>query len=308
MLRSRACLFTSLSLSLAPARALNRLLYEPHELSGRTVSVPADDRRAQHVGRILRRAPGDTLRVGLVDGQPTDDAVLAAIESDGALRIELPAATPDVHAPAPRPRVDLLLALPRPLQLERILPMVAQLGVGTLVLAGARKVELSYWGSHLLRARDGAAHTRACLLDGLAQCGDTALPRVTRAKDLARWCEEELEALFPRDSVARVVAHAQRAGVPAHGRLRDVPDPAAGTPAGRGARTPSRLLLAVGPEGGWDEPDEVALLERHGFMLITLGERVLRSDVAVVSLLALAHETVRCWPPDEGARGEGSAP
>ena len=42
----------------------------------------------------------------------------------------------------PRPRVDLLLALPRPLQLARMLPAIAQLGVGTLVLTNAAKVEV----------------------------------------------------------------------------------------------------------------------------------------------------------------------
>lgn len=36
-----------------------------------------------------------------------------------------------------------MLAVPRPLQLERILPMVASLGVSTLVLCQARKVG---WG------------------------------------------------------------------------------------------------------------------------------------------------------------------
>lgn len=34
-----------------------------------------------------------------------------------------------------------MLALPRPLQLERILPMVSSLGVSTLVLSTAKKVE-----------------------------------------------------------------------------------------------------------------------------------------------------------------------
>ena len=44
------------------------------------------------------------------------------------------------------------------------------------------------------------------------------------------------------------------------------------------------------PEGGWDEPYELDMFTSRGFQQITLGTRVLRSDVAVVSLLALAHE------------------
>jgi hypothetical protein len=41
--------------------------------------------------------------------------------------------------------------------------------------------------------------------------------------------------------------------------------------------------------GGWDEPFELELFAEHGFQAVTLGSRVLRSDVAVNSLLALAH-------------------
>lgn len=40
-------------------------------------------------------------------------------------------------------RVALMLAVPRPLQLERILPVVASLGVSTLVLCQARKVGIT---------------------------------------------------------------------------------------------------------------------------------------------------------------------
>jgi RsmE family RNA methyltransferase len=280
--------------SLPPgARGLNRLLFDARELDrpgGRRVTIGGGDARARHVVEILRRGAGDQLRVGQIDGGASDAAVLLAVGADGALAIELDRPLDAEPPPQPRPRVDLLLALPRPLQLERILPVVAQLGVGTLVLAGARKVERAYWGSALLRDSDGAARTRAALVDGLEQCGDTALPRVARAKYLRRWLEREADGFFPRDRVARIAAHPQRADAPRAPRFGDAA--AAARPPGGGD---GRLLIAVGPEGGWEEPEELELLEAHGFTIATLGERVLRSDVAVVSLLALAHEAVRRW-------------
>jgi RsmE family RNA methyltransferase len=51
-----------------------------------------------------------------------------------------------------------------------------------------------------------------------------------------------------------------------------------------------RILLAVGPEGGWTEPEELIQFQEHDFQQITLGSRVLRSDCAVISLLSLAHD------------------
>ena len=77
-----------------------------------------------------------------------------------------------------------------------------------------------------------------------------------------------------------------------HPRRADDPD-GASAPLGEALRAVpagDRVLLAVGPEGGWDEPDELDSLARHGFERVTLGERTLRTDVAVVSLLAIANE------------------
>ena len=45
------------------------------------------------------------------------------------------------------------------------------------------------------------------------------------------------------------------------------------------------LTLAVGPEGGWTD-EEVELLEAHGFARYSLGPRILRTDTAVIALLA----------------------
>ena len=89
--------------------------------------------------------------------------------------------------------------------------------------------------------------------------------------------------MFPLDTYARVIAHPQRAsdGGNVPNRMRDIQFP---------TRTPPRLVIAVGPEGGWEEPDELVLFQQLGFQQVTLGTRVLRSDCAVISLLSLAHD------------------
>ena len=47
----------------------------------------------------------------------------------------------------------------------------------------------------------------------------------------------------------------------------------------------SRVVVALGPEGGWTD-DEVALLEAHGFARLSLGPRILRTDTAAIAVLA----------------------
>jgi 16S rRNA (uracil1498-N3)-methyltransferase len=60
-----------------------------------------------------------------------------------------------------------------------------------------------------------------------------------------------------------------------------VGEAAAGAPAG--------VLLAVGPEGGWNE-FERTLLAAHGFRAAGLSGGALRSDVACIALLALVRD------------------
>jgi 16S rRNA U1498 N3-methylase RsmE len=54
---------------------------------------------------------------------------------------------------------------------------------------------------------------------------------------------------------------------------------------------PWRMLVAVGPEGKWEEPYELDIFEWMGFERVSLGSRALRNDLAVVSLLAIANES-----------------
>lgn len=292
-----------------------------------TVTLSKDDYRTMHVAKILGLQNGDSLRAGSVRspaeeednqlaGLITDDATIKWLpegkikkaqptkngDPPGSLQISIPQppktslwnernstiiedGAVDLSDTA---SVSLLLALPRPLQLGRILPMVSQLGIDQLILTNAKKVPKDYFGSHIFRKPEVL---RGLLVEGLAQSGDVRLPNVTVTKRLKIFMEDELDAMFPPGEVARVIAHPQRKSVAENDgmeevvntvkRMSDIDFPGSG---------PRRILVAVGPEGGWDESYELDMFTSKGFQQITLGTRVLRSDVAVVSLLALAHE------------------
>ena len=80
--------------------------------------------------------------------------------------------------------LTLVLALPRPKMLRRILRTVGECGVRELHLINSYKVEKSFWQSPLL-----VEHTmRDYLLQGLEQASDTIVPEVqlhTRFKPFA---------------------------------------------------------------------------------------------------------------------------
>ncbi len=229
---------------------MNLLLVDPSELAP-DGTARLTGRRARHVVEVLRAAPGDRIQVGVIGGRMGEAEVRAATADELVLAPRL-----DRDPPPPSP-ISLLLALPRPKILRKVLQSAASMGVKRLVLLGSYRVEKSYFASPLLAPEA----LRAELLLGLEQGRDTALPEVVIRRFFKPFVEDELEARFPER--ARLLAHpAGAAPLEAH------------TPAGATA------ALAVGPEGGWT-PYEAEALRARGFAPFSLGARVLRVDVAV---------------------------
>lgn len=239
---------------------MNVVLFEPHELVGDEMTF--DGPRAAHVVQVLGASVGSTIRVGVVDG-PLGVAEIVAIDGERVrARVTL-----EPEAP-PSPRVDVVLALPRPKVLARLFSPLAQLGVRRVMLTGAYKVERAYFDTHVLTPETW----RPLLLEGLAQARDTRLPVVTVHRSPTWLVREELPALVPEPA------------------LRLVADPAAPTSIRAAmAPAPERVVCAIGPEGGW-APREERLFDAHGFTRVGLGPRILRSDVAVVSTLTRIHD------------------
>ncbi|HTP49710.1 MAG TPA: 16S rRNA (uracil(1498)-N(3))-methyltransferase [Anaeromyxobacteraceae bacterium] len=209
-------------------------------------------RRARHALEVLRVAPGDRIAVGLLGGSLGEGEVLSTSPAELCIRPSLTRAPPD---PSP---VSLLLALPRPKILRKVLAAVASMGVKDVVLLGTYRVEKSYFGSPSLRAESMAEALKL----GLEQGRDTRLPRVSVRRFFKPFVEDELDSAFP-SAARRLLAH------PA------APGPLEGLPAPRG-----RAVLAIGPEGGFTSY-EARELEWRGFAPFSLGPRPLRVDAAV---------------------------
>lgn len=253
---------------------MNLLLLEPHELSV-DGHVTLRDGRAVHLRTTLRASPGQVARIGIVDGPKGTGVVTAIDEGEVTLRCAFEPALADV------PAVDLLLAVPRPKVLKRLWAQLASLGVGRIILTNAARVERPYFDSHVL----DAVTYRPLLVEGLQQAQDTRLPLVSIHRRFRVLIEDELDQLT--DAHTRLVADPS-----ADRHVRDVPL----VPDGR-------VLLAVGPEGGWSR-FELELLAKHRFTTIGMGTRTLRSDTACIALLTLVHDA----RTDVGRHPPGVAP
>jgi 16S rRNA (uracil1498-N3)-methyltransferase len=239
---------------------VNLILLDPSEIRDNG-AVRLSDQRASHLLAVLKVAPGHEVRVGVLDSVRGIGTVTSVADDAVELRCAFETLIP------PRPTVDLLLALPRPKVMRRLWAQLAALGVGQIILTNAARVERHYFDTHVLAPEC----YRPLLIEGLQQARDTRMPAVSIHRQFKVLIEDRLDTLFPAGH--RLVTH-----------------PGCDRPIADLARTRSheRILLAIGPEGGWNE-FELRLLEAHGFQAVGMGPRALRSDTACIALITLAH-------------------
>ncbi len=231
---------------------MNLVLLQPGDLVGPDTAC-LHGRRLAHVREIHRARVGDELSVGLLGGPMGRGTVLRLDDQVLELALALE------HAPPPKLPLTLVIALPRPKVLNRVVAAAASLGAARIILLNAWKVEKSYWAS----PRMNPGNLREQLLLGLEQARDTVLPELRLARLFRPFVEDDLPGLL-----------AGGTGILAH--------------PGLGAGTPRVLVapvtLAIGPEGGWIEAEVQSLLQA-GLNPLDLGPRILRTETALAALV-----------------------
>ncbi len=216
--------------------------------------VRLQGRRRRHVLEVHRASVGDELCVGVLNGRIGFGKVTFLDQTVLEMEVRLE------RVPPPAIPLTLILALPRPKVLRRVLRSVSSLGVKRIVLLNCVRVEKSFWQSPFLNP----AAVNEQLTLGLEQARDTVLPEVLLRPLFKPFLEDEAPALVK-------------------GRLPLVAHPYSTAPCPRDVNRD--VALAIGPEGGFI-PYEMEKLIACGFTPVQVGERILSIETAVPALLA----------------------
>lgn len=212
------------------------------------------DRRMRHVLEIHHASIGDELCVGLEGGDIGSG--LVTLLSGDTLEMEVRF----YKKPPPKLPITLVLAMPRPKILRRVLYMTSALGVRKIILINSRRVEKSFWQSPAL----DAMIIRRQLLRGLEQSRDTVKPEVLLRPLFKPFVEDEMPDIMK--NTLPLVAH---------------PTAPETFPCSVGCP----VTLAVGPEGGFI-PYEIDMFRALGFRVVQAGERILPVEAAVPFLIS----------------------
>ncbi len=211
--------------------------------------VQLTDRRLTHLQDVHHAKIGDSLRVGLINGKMGQGTITQISDQSAELQLTL-----EDEPPAPL-AMTLILALPRPKMLRRILRSCAEFGIKQIYLINSYRVEKSYWQTPVLKNE----LTQTYLLQGLEQAKDTVVPKVYLKQRFKPFVEDELPRII--EGSRALLAH-----------------PTSGEPCPHEIERP--VTVAIGPEGGFI-PFEVEHLRNCGFETIHLGDRIYRVENAI---------------------------
>lgn len=208
---------------------------------------------AHHLGRVLRAGVGQLYE--LSDGE---QVWLARIESVGRDSVEFALVEPITSNEAAL-EMALLLAVVKFDSFEWAIEKATELGVRTIVPLAAARSEKAL----LHAAEKRAERWKKILLEASQQSRRVRIPELRSVEAPA--------TAFGRSVGLRVML-SERASAPPLKQM---------IPSG-GAK---QATVAIGPEGGWTD-EEFTVAEAAGFRHASLGNLILRTETAVVSVLS----------------------
>ncbi|HUI76233.1 MAG TPA: RsmE family RNA methyltransferase [Candidatus Acidoferrum sp.] len=209
---------------------------------------------AHHLGHVLRAHTGQLLE--LSDGQ---SVWLAEVEKVARERIEFKLVD---RLPAQVSATDiiLLLSIVKFDAFEWALEKATELGVGRIMPIAAERSEKA-----LLKAAPKRADRWKKILLGASEQS-----RRVRAPSLGNLTEPE-QAFSSAQAEIKLLLSERQDAPPMKSILE--------------GKFPSSVALAIGPEGGWSDP-ELSQAERAGFLQASMGSLILRTETAVIAALA----------------------
>lgn len=234
---------------------MNLILLFKDDFIDNTNVVRLHGRRLKHVAGVHRAAIGTTLNVGLENNKMGTGTITRL--NNELLEMEV---TLTIEPPPPSP-VNLVLALPRPKVISRIILSASSMGIKKIWFINAKRVEKSYWQSPRLNEEN----IKNQLILGLEQAKDTIMPSIIKKPLFKPFVEDELPGIIK--GTFPVVAHPNTDN--------RCPGPIEGP-----------ITLAIGPEGGFI-PYETEKLIACGFFPFHIGKRILKVETVIPALTAL---------------------
>ena len=214
-----------------------------------------------HMVRVLRLETGDAIQLADEKDMVHFGTINQVAKEWVAVKItsSCPATLNDLTAP----RITICQGLPKGDKTDLILQKGTELGAHDFWLFGGRR--------SVAKIRDEQQNSKLerwnrITTEAARQCGRSDIP-------LVNWRPSAVEAANDAGQELRLILWE---GEREHSLKTALSK----------TEKPESLIVAIGPEGGFD-PLEVRHFSQHGFLPVSLGSRILRTETASIAILAI---------------------
>lgn len=217
---------------------------------------------ANHLARSLRARRGD--KITAVDGAG-NCAVLELIDFDKetikARRVSM------IQKVLPEKKITLADCLPKQSRFDNIIEKATELGVDKIEPLISERTIVRIGGT---RAESRLERWQKIAKEAAEQCARNTIPEIGQVRTLNEW----LKNLPPLDETLLLFCWELEQET----TVREV----------LSANIDKNIIVLIGPEGGFTER-EVAAIVAAGGVSVTLGKRILKTDTAAISIMAMIN-------------------
>lgn len=237
---------------------MHRFFINPDQIKDSIGEISGED--AHHIKSVLRLEAGEYIT--LCDCQGMDYQALIQDADNDIIKVKLVNCCPS--GTEPKTKVTLMQGLPKSAKMEIIIQKCVELGIYEIVPVTTIRTVVRIADAN--SAYKKAGRWQRVAEEAAKQSKRGVIPQVYEPVSFEKAvndCNAELKLLFweeeKEQSLAKVL-------------LKQNP-------------SPESIAILIGPEGGLDN-SEVELAGRHGWISVTIGSRILRTETAGMAVLS----------------------
>lgn len=231
-----------------------RIFTKQHLLSGEQIEL--EESASHHLSKVLRMQAGRELI--LFNGAGGEFA--ASIHEVNKKHVIVNVQEHSIDNRESPLELELAIGISRGERFEWVLQKATELGVTKITPLITERTEVKVNGDRQEKMHDRWQHI---LISACEQCQRNVLPQLFAPIQISDWLAQV------NSDLRFVLHHRDSQGLPAD-------------------KTPARVTLLIGPEGGLSEREIAQSLEQD-FKALTLGPRVLRTETAPVAAISLVQ-------------------
>lgn len=235
-------------------------VFFPVEENPRTVRITGE--KAHYLASVLRCREGEELEI--LDGK--GHSYRAKITAMARKEITAEVLGTISHSTESPVNLILIQGLLKSDKMELVIQKATELGISEIIPSVTERSQVRITGKN--------ARWRKIAEDASRQSGRTAIPVIHEPAAFRDMFSGD-SPYVPYFRRCRGLLFWEREGI----RLKEAME---------GLEGCRSLIISVGPEGGFTE-GEVEMVRRHGFLVATLGSRILRAETAAIAVTALSQ-------------------